>query len=97
MRAIARRLHRLEQRLGPPVESRETRAVLARLEAARLRHGLPPISPERTSELRVMSITQILNAARQRAAVAHQRESSAPHPDLTRGTARQAEQEGKTV
>ena len=69
MRAIARRLHRLEQRLGPPVESRETREAMARLKAARLQCGLPPPSPERQAELRGMSITAILNAARDRLAL----------------------------
>jgi len=84
MRAIARRLHRLEQRLGPPVESWETREVLARLNAARLRRGLPPPSAERTRELRGMSITQILNSSRQRAAEAHRSElDSVPCAELS--------------
>ena len=76
MRAIARRLQRIETRLGLVAETREERAQATRLEAARLRCGLPPPSPERLAELRGMSIVDILNAARHRAALANQRELS---------------------
>jgi hypothetical protein len=65
MRAMARRLDRLEQRLGPAGESQGTRQLLARLEAARRRCELPPPSPEPSAELRGMSVAAILNAARQ--------------------------------
>jgi hypothetical protein len=101
MRAIARRLDRLEerfglaQRCGPAVENWETRHLRMRLEAARLRCGSPPISPERQAELRGMRVVHILNAARQRAAGARHSESGTPHPGLTTGAARQVETEGK--
>lgn len=68
MRSIARRLHRLEERFGPVVESGHTRHLRMRLEAARLRRGLPPISPDRLAWLKDKSIVEILNAGRQRAA-----------------------------
>ena len=64
MRAIARRLRRLEERLGPPLETWQTRHLQARLEAARRRCGLPPPSPERLAELRGMSIVDILKSHR---------------------------------
>jgi hypothetical protein len=68
MRAIARRLRRLEERLGPARESWQARHLQARLEAARQRCGLPPTSPQRLAELRGMSRTEILLACRQPAA-----------------------------
>jgi hypothetical protein len=64
MRAIARRLQRLEERLVPAVESWETRRLLARLEAARLRVDATPITPERRAELRGMTIPAILHSRR---------------------------------
>jgi hypothetical protein len=64
MRALARRLRRLEERLGPTVEAQETRHLRARLEAARLRCGLTPIPPERLADLRHMSIVDILHSGR---------------------------------
>ena len=73
MRAFARRLQRLEERfgleerLGPAAASWETLRVLARLEAARVRTGSPPISPERQAELRSMTVPEILNSSRRRA------------------------------
>jgi hypothetical protein len=70
MRAIAKRLDRLEARWGPAVESWKTRHLRARLEAARLRCGWPPTSPERVAELRRMTVPEILNSSRRRAAVA---------------------------
>jgi hypothetical protein len=82
MRAISRRLQRLEKRLGLAVEDREARdAGAARLEAARLRLAaarprceFPPRSPERLAGLRGMSIVRILNAARDRLALARRSE-----------------------
>src|ERR1700686_1170870 len=56
MRAIARRLQRLEERWRPAVESEATRQLRARLEAARLRCGSPPVSPARVLQLRGMTI-----------------------------------------
>jgi hypothetical protein len=44
--------------------------MLARLEAARRRCGLPPISPERQAGLRNMSVAGILACGRQRVAMA---------------------------
>jgi hypothetical protein len=95
MRAIARRLQRLERRLGPAVESPETRLVLARLEAARLRRGLAAISPQRMEELRGMSVCRILNDARQKAALAGQRESERTASEFDKSRARPAEKEGE--
>jgi hypothetical protein len=67
MRALVRRLRRLEERTGPTVETQETRHLRARLEAARLRCGLTPISSGRFADLRHMSIVTILHSGRQRA------------------------------
>jgi hypothetical protein len=67
MRNIAKRLHRLEEQFGPEVETAATRYVRMRIEEARLRCGLPPISPERLAELRGMSLIEILNSGRQKA------------------------------
>jgi hypothetical protein len=67
MKAVAKRLRRLEQRWRPAVETHETRRLRTRLEAARLRCELPPISAERLNELRRMSIVEILNSGRCRA------------------------------
>jgi hypothetical protein len=41
MRAIARRLRRLEERIGPAPETWESKQMEARLEAARRRVGFP--------------------------------------------------------
>ena len=65
MRAIARRIERLEERFGPPVESWETQEQRRRLEAARLRCGVLPPFPERLAELKGMTIVDILNSSRQ--------------------------------
>jgi hypothetical protein len=75
MSALSRRLQRLEKRFALVVEAGSAEdspaaRIGARLEAARLRCGLPPPSPERLAELRGMSICQILNAARDRLALA---------------------------
>jgi len=69
MRDTARRLRRLEERLGPAVETEHTRRLRQRLEAARLRCGLPPACPTRIAELRGKSIVEILHSGRQRAAM----------------------------
>ena len=66
MKALARRLRRLEERLGLTVETRETRHLRTRLEAARLRCGLTRIPPARLADLRHISIVDILNSGRQR-------------------------------
>ena len=66
MRALSRRLRRLEERLGPTVETEKTRRLLARLEAGRVRLKLPPSPPERPAELAGMSMIAILNAGRDR-------------------------------
>jgi hypothetical protein len=62
-----RRLQRLEKQLVPAVGDWRTRELLARLEAARVRTGSPPISPERQAELRSMTVPEILNSSRRRA------------------------------
>lgn len=74
MRAISRRLRRLEKRLGLAAEDREGCALAALIEARRLRRGLPPPSPEHLAEQRGMGVVEILNAARQRAALAGRHE-----------------------
>jgi hypothetical protein len=71
MRAISKRLHRLERRLGTAAESEATRHLRMRLENARRRCGSPAASPEHLAGLRVMTISQILHSGRQRAAVEH--------------------------
>jgi len=74
MTAISRRLDRLEERFGlagrcgPAVESWETRELRMRLEAAHLRSGSPPISPERQAELKGRSVSGILDSGRRQAA-----------------------------
>ncbi len=70
MRAIVKRLRALEQRFGPEVEGAETRQLRARLEVARQRCKLPPISPERQAEVRNMSIAGILACGRQKVVMA---------------------------
>jgi len=50
------------------VESWGTRDLRMRLEAARLRCRLPPISPERQAELKGRTIVGILHSGRRRAA-----------------------------
>jgi hypothetical protein len=73
MRAILKRLDRLEKRFGlveqpeTAAESEQTRWLRMRLENARLRCKLPPPSPERLAELRGMTLVQILHSGRQRA------------------------------
>jgi hypothetical protein len=67
MRAIVRRLRRLEARLGPSMASWQVTRLQERLEAAGRRCGLPPSSPERLAELRNRSVAEILAAGRQRA------------------------------
>ena len=66
MRAILRRLDRLERRYGlaEVVESWEDMQLRARLEAARLRTGSLPISAARQAQLRGMSVVAILNSSR---------------------------------
>jgi hypothetical protein len=76
MRAIARRLNRLEERFGTAAESWETRHLRVRLEAADRRSGLPPISAERLAELRGKSIVEILNSSQQHAMIERTRISS---------------------
>jgi hypothetical protein len=66
-RAIGRRLNRLEEAFLPRKESWETCHSRARLEAARRRCGLLPISPERLAQLTGKSIAEILISGRQRA------------------------------
>ncbi len=79
MKAILRRLHRLEERHAPAVESEATQYLRGRLEAARLRCGLRPISPERLLELRGMTIVAILHLGRYRASrVRREDEKGAP-------------------
>ena len=72
MKAMDRRLRRLERRLAPAVECKASLELYARMEAGRRRLGLPPVSPEqraeRSAELRGMSIHEILHAGRQRVA-----------------------------
>jgi hypothetical protein len=48
--------------------------MLARLEAARLRCGLLPVSGERRAELRGMGLVEMLHASRRRVAEARQGE-----------------------
>jgi hypothetical protein len=66
MKAIMRRLERLERRVGlaEVVESWEDRQLRKRLEAARLRTESLPISAARQAELRGMTIVEILNSSR---------------------------------
>jgi hypothetical protein len=82
MRAILKRLGRLEERFGlverpgTAVENERTRYLRIRLQDSRLRCGLPSPSPERLAWLRLMTIPQILNSHRfagSRSACAHLR------------------------
>jgi hypothetical protein len=68
MRAIARRLRRLEERNGPAIEDWRTLELRARLEAARLRSGLPPTSGEPQRKLTGLTIVDILNSSRRASA-----------------------------
>ena len=72
LRAIARRLERLEGRLEPAEETWQERQLRARLEAARRRAGLPsPTREERDNAMacgsRSVSLADRLIAARRRA------------------------------
>ena len=71
MKTIARRLHKLEERLTPAADDAQTTRLRSRLESARLRCGLPPLSAERQDNCRGMSLVEILNAGRRRAALGH--------------------------
>jgi hypothetical protein len=70
MRAILKRLGRLEERSGlaerpgTAAENEQTRYLRIRLQNSRLRCGLPPPSPERLAWLSHMTIPQILNSHR---------------------------------
>ncbi len=64
MKATVRRLHRLEERYLPAFENGQIRYLRARLEAARLRCGLRPITLERQSQWKGMSIVAILHSGR---------------------------------
>jgi hypothetical protein len=83
MKDIAKRLHRLEKRFGAEVESGETRSLRARIEAARRRCELQPISPKRLAEWRGMNIVAILNSGRQRTAMVQRefRKKGSPERD----------------
>jgi hypothetical protein len=74
MRAIARRLQRLEQQMGPAVESPEASKLWARIEEARQRGGMPPLSRNQRDAggngWRDATFVDILNAGRTRAAAA---------------------------
>ncbi len=76
MRALARRLQRLEKRFGTAVESQHTPRLRVRLHAAHLRCGFQPISPERLAKLRGMSIIEILHSGRDRVAMARRESES---------------------
>jgi hypothetical protein len=72
MRAISRRLQRLEKSLGSSeVENQETPWLQMRLKNARLRCGSPQPSAEHLAGLRGMTIVQILHSGRQKSAAAH--------------------------
>ncbi len=70
MKAIAKRLHRLEKRFGSEVESEETWFLRSRIDAARKRCASQPISSRSVGEWSGMNIVAILNSGRQRAAMA---------------------------
>ena len=78
MKVIVRRLQRLEERYLPAIESEQTRYLRARLDAARLRCGLRPSSPERQAELKGTSIVAILDSGRQRTWCEREDGKSAP-------------------
>lgn len=69
MRDFSKRLQRLEKQFGPAVESAQARNLRRRLEIARLRCGVRPISPERQAELGTLNITEILHSGREQAAL----------------------------
>ena len=66
---LRRRLRKLEKQLGTAVDVDKALQLKARLQAARLRCGSSPPSPERVIELRGMTVCQILYSGRQQAAV----------------------------
>jgi hypothetical protein len=69
MRAISKRLQRLEKSLGSSgVENQETPWLQMRLTNARLRCKSPQPSPEHLAGLTGMTIVQILHSGRQKSA-----------------------------
>ena len=66
MRAISRRLGRLEGRLGP-VETEHTRYLMERLEAAHRRMALAGYPVHLPGNLSGLTVEQILNRGRPRA------------------------------
>ena len=67
-KSIGRRLNRLEEFFLPMPESPHTRSLRLRLEAARRRCGIPPLSQKRATELMGKSIVEILHLGGPRAA-----------------------------
>ncbi len=70
MRALVRRLRRLEKLLAPAVESEHSRRLRARIEDGRVRLGPPPSDPEPRAEFAGMSVIEMLHAGRDRARLA---------------------------
>jgi hypothetical protein len=76
MKAITRRLRKLEDRFGPPVETESSRRLRERLEAGRRRvaelRGRPVQAPQRQNVTNVRpsmeAIVKILQSGRQRVA-----------------------------
>ena len=76
MKAIARRLQRLEARFRPAIDTHHTRRLRARIDAAHLRCGFQPISPKCLAKLRTMSLIEILHSGRDRVALARRESES---------------------
>ena len=71
MKAIGRRLRRLEDRFGLTIESEFSRELCELLEARERRAGLPPHQEFPTGDVQYgrRTIIEVLNAGRQRAEV----------------------------
>jgi hypothetical protein len=71
MKAIGRRLCKLEGQCGTAIESEFSRHLCELLERRERRAGLPPLAEHPTGEVRQgrRTIIEVLNAGRQRAEV----------------------------
>ena len=94
MKAIVRRLHRLEERFNRRLKAQKCDPCVRVSTRHVLRCGLPPISPDSRAELKGMSIVAILNSGRQRAAW-RARGSEKAAPEFPVGAGQQARTEAR--
>jgi hypothetical protein len=69
MKALSRRLQRIEVRVLPPPETKHSRYIRNWVERIRIRRGRLPPTPEEERDTQGMSIAEILRARRNRPTV----------------------------